>query len=130
MLLLRGPQTPGELKSRGERLHHFEDLVVLQETLNRLEARGLVRSIGRRPGQKEERWQHMLGESEPIDLPAAAPYQEDSPPASRAALAAAADDEVGRAGTGAARIAALEAEVRVLRDEVDALRRDLGLARD
>jgi uncharacterized protein YceH (UPF0502 family) len=82
-----------------------------------------VRSIGRRPGQKEERWQHMLGGmQEPLDTASLPPYQEQTPPPSPAALAAAEEDLVGRAGVQEGRIAALEAEVRALRDEVEALR--------
>ena len=93
--------------------------------------RGLVREIGRRPGQKEDRWQHMLGGDVPLDQGALPPYQEGPPVASPAAAAAARDDEVGRAGTGAGRIAAVEAEVRVLRDEIGALRSRLeALERD
>src|SRR5581483_9821221 len=56
VLMLRGPQTPGELKQRGERMHPFADLAAVLDTLRRLSERGLVRSLGRRPGQKEERY--------------------------------------------------------------------------
>ena len=122
VLLLRGPQTPGELRARTERLHRFSSADELLETLGGLMDRGLVREIGRRPGQKEDRWQHMLGGDVPLDTGALPPYQEGPPAPSPAAAAAARDDEVGRAGTGAGRIAAVEAEVRVLRDEIGALR--------
>ena len=122
VLLLRGPQTPGELRSRTERLHRFSSADELLETLGGLMDRDLVREIGRRPGQKEDRWQHMLGGDVPLDTGALPPYQEGPPAPSPAAAAAARDDEVGRAGTGAGRIAAVEAEVRVLRDEIGALR--------
>jgi uncharacterized protein YceH (UPF0502 family) len=124
VLLLRGPQTPGELKARSERLHPAGDLGALHATLERLADRGLVRSIGRRAGQKEERWQHMLGgeDEEALDLPNAPPYQETTPPPSEAATLAGEADLVGRAGTGSGRIAALEAQVRGLRDELDALK--------
>jgi len=131
VLLLRGPQTPGELRARTERLHRFASADELLETLGGLMDRGLVREIGRRPGQKEDRWQHMLGGDVPLDQGALPPYREGPPAASPAATAAARDDEVGRAGTGAGRIAAVEAEVRVLRDEVGALRARLeALERD
>ncbi len=122
ILLLRGPQTPGELRARTERLHRFASGEELLTTLGRLMERGLVREIGRRPGQKEDRWQHMLGDDDPIDQAALSPYQEHTPAPSAAAISAAADDEIARAGTGAGRIAAVEAEVRALRDELDALR--------
>ena len=60
VLMLRGPQTPGELRSRTERLHRFGDSDELRETLDGLAARELVVSAGRRPGQKEERYAHRL----------------------------------------------------------------------
>ena len=62
VLMLRGAQTVGELKSRTERLHRFGSLTEVDETLHALVGRGLVVRLGRRPGQKEERWEHQLGE--------------------------------------------------------------------
>lgn len=62
VLMLRGPQTPGELKQRSERLHAFADLAAVQETLERLLERGHVARRSRRPGQKEERYEQLLGE--------------------------------------------------------------------
>jgi uncharacterized protein len=71
LLMLRGPQTPGELKQRTERLHRFESTPEIEQTLERLAARELVRRLDRRPGQKEERWEQLLGEeSEPTSAPA------------------------------------------------------------
>ena len=61
LLLLRGPQTVAELKARSERLHHFADNAAVAETLTRLDGRGLARLLPRRPGQREERWMHLLG---------------------------------------------------------------------
>jgi uncharacterized protein len=61
VLMLRGPQTPGELKQRGERIHGFADLVELQQTLSKLIDRGLAERLQRRPGQKEERYRELLG---------------------------------------------------------------------
>jgi uncharacterized protein YceH (UPF0502 family) len=61
VLMLRGPQTPGELKQRGERLHAFDGLAAVQETLERLVARGYVGCHERRPGQKERRYEQLLG---------------------------------------------------------------------
>ena len=76
VLMLRGPQTPGELRARTERLHRFDGSDELPETIERLAARGLVAGIGRRPGQKEERYAHLLvgdGQEEgPDPVPAAA----------------------------------------------------------
>jgi hypothetical protein len=60
VLLLRGAQTPGELKQRTERMHAFADLDAIHDTLERLIARELVMRLDRRPGQKEERYGHLL----------------------------------------------------------------------
>jgi uncharacterized protein YceH (UPF0502 family) len=60
VLLLRGVQTPGELKQRTERMHAFADLAEVHETLQRLIGRELVRQLERRPGQKEERYGQLL----------------------------------------------------------------------
>jgi uncharacterized protein len=60
VLMLRGPQTPGELKQRSERMHHFADLGTVHETLERLIGRELVACLERRPGQKEERYIQLL----------------------------------------------------------------------
>jgi hypothetical protein len=64
VLMLRGPQTVGELKQRTERLHRFDSLPQVAETLDALTRRELVIRLERRPGQKEERWAHLLGEDE------------------------------------------------------------------
>src|SRR5689334_15076624 len=56
VLMLRGPQTPGELKQRSERLHPFADLAATQATLERLVERELVIRHPRRAGQKEDRF--------------------------------------------------------------------------
>jgi hypothetical protein len=60
VLLLRGPQTPGELKQRAERMHEFAGLEAVNDTLDRLIARELAIRLERRPGQKEERYEHLL----------------------------------------------------------------------
>ncbi len=61
VLMLRGPQTPGELKLRTERLHAFDSLDAVHETLERLIDRELAVRQDRRPGQKEERYAHLFG---------------------------------------------------------------------
>lgn len=65
LLLLRGPQTAGELRSRSERLHAFASLEEVEETLRRLAAteEPLVAELPRRAGQKETRWTHLVGET-------------------------------------------------------------------
>jgi len=64
VLMLRGPQTPGELRTRTERLHRFDGNDELREAIERLAGRDLVAGVGRRPGQKEERYGHLLAEEE------------------------------------------------------------------
>lgn len=67
LLLLRGAQTPGELRARSDRLHAFADLGEVEAALQGLAGRDgpLVAELERRPGQKEQRWIHLLG---PVDL--------------------------------------------------------------
>jgi uncharacterized protein YceH (UPF0502 family)/SAM-dependent methyltransferase len=68
VLLLRGPNAAGELKTRTERLHGFADRAEVEACLARLAAHEppLVRELERRPGQQDSRWIHLLG---PVDLP-------------------------------------------------------------
>ncbi len=83
VLMLRGAQTPGELKQRGERMHPFASLAELHDTLERLTERGLAARLARRPGQKEERYRQLLGEGaeEETGQPApAVPQPEAAPP--------------------------------------------------
>jgi uncharacterized protein len=61
VLMLRGAQTPGELKQRSERLHGFPDLAAVQAALDGLVERGYVARHERRPGQKELRYEQLLG---------------------------------------------------------------------
>ena len=78
-LLLRGAQTPGELRSRAERMHHFDDLSEVQSALQRLMNRepSLVKVLPRQPGTKESRYIHLLsGEAESI----ASPVIHEAPP--------------------------------------------------
>ncbi len=69
VLALRGPQSPGELKTRTERYHPFEDLDDVERVLQSLAAgpTPLVRNVGRAPGQSQDRWIQLLGPSS--DLP-------------------------------------------------------------
>jgi uncharacterized protein YceH (UPF0502 family) len=73
-MLLRGPQTPGELRSRAERMHHFDDLSEVQSALQRLMSRdpALIKILARQPGTKESRYVHLLsGDTEPASAPLA-----------------------------------------------------------
>lgn len=133
VLMLRGPQTPGELKQRSERLHGFADLGAVQAALDALVERGWVVRLQRRPGQKEERYEQLLGGEGDGEAPtpdeSAAPGGEGSlasPDAAAAALAgAAAEVEVA----GEERLDRLEAELLALRDELARLRETLSDAR-
>jgi uncharacterized protein YceH (UPF0502 family) len=119
VLMLRGPQTPGELKQRGQRLHDFADLAAVQETLERLVERGQVARHERRPGQKEDRYEQLLGggtaEMAPsVDEPGL-PQVRDPGKEAAAELKPAED-----------RLTRLEREVSELRVELAALRDELG----
>jgi uncharacterized protein len=117
VLMLRGPQTPGELKQRGERMHAFEGLDEVHATLAALIERGLVARLDRRPGQKEERYEQMLGED--AEAEAASPTQ------ATAGLAESAVHSSPSAPSGpglAERVARLEREVAELRDALAVLR--------
>ena len=125
VLLLRGPQTSGELKSRTERLHPFGGLVGINETLDRLARRDepLARRLPREPGQKEARVRELLTEAGGEVTAAVA---EDSPvewkPDSSGAAAEPAPVDAGLA----ARVATLEAQLEALRTELEGLRDSLG----
>jgi len=73
LLLLRGAQTPGELRSRSDRMHSFDELASVQATLDRLAGReeALVRVLPRAPGSREARWIHLLGDPSAIPVQAA-----------------------------------------------------------
>jgi uncharacterized protein len=111
VLMLRGPQTPGELKQRTERMQPFASIDELDEVLTRLIDREFVAQLARRPGQKEERFAHRLSEdSDEPETVAAAPAAAVVPPPPRR------DDRLDK----------LEREVAELRAELAALRSELG----
>jgi uncharacterized protein YceH (UPF0502 family) len=72
VLMLRGPQTAAELRQRSERLHRFESAPEVEQCLERLARRELVERLPRRPGEREERWRHLLGREEEPAAPAPA----------------------------------------------------------
>src|SRR5687768_1517322 len=78
VLMLRGSQTPGELKARTERLHRFAGMEDLDGALERLIERQLAARLERRPGQREERYTHLLGSEDAVVAPAEAPASSDS----------------------------------------------------
>jgi uncharacterized protein len=109
LLLLRGPQTPGELRSRSERLYRFETVGDVEASLLKMVDRPfpIVRELARRGGQKESRWMHLLG-GEPVDEPEAAVELRPA------------------AGTMVARVERLEQEIAELREEMRLLKERLG----
>jgi len=109
VLLLRGPQTPGELRGRTERMHRFEDLDEVLSGLQQLMRREppLAKALGRRPGTKEIRYSHLLsGDVEAWE-----------PPAEMASGSGSADAE---------RIIQLEEQVAALRNEVAELKQQMA----
>lgn len=73
VLLLRGPQTVAELRTRTERMHAFESPEAVETVLRELSLRGSVQLLDRQPGHKEPRWQQLLAEeAEPTSVPAGA----------------------------------------------------------
>jgi uncharacterized protein YceH (UPF0502 family) len=124
VLMLRGLQTPGELKQRGQRLHDFPDLAAVQSTLDRLIERGQVARHERRPGQKEDRYQQLLGgdSGEPAPLPASAGPGESASEDEGASN----DEPAAEIKPAEDRLTRLEREVAELRAQITTLRSELG----
>jgi uncharacterized protein YceH (UPF0502 family) len=113
-LLLRGAQTPGELRSRAERMHHFDDLSEVQSALQHLMSREppLVKVLARQPGTKESRYIHLLlGEAEPGG-PSIVP-----------------DASVAEGRDNADKFSQLQSEVAELRNDVAELKQQLAAFR-
>jgi uncharacterized protein YceH (UPF0502 family) len=102
VLMLRGPQTLGELKQRSERLHRFDSTAQVAETLETLSRRELAVRLDRRPGQKEDRYVQLLGAGEALG----------SDPSAQAPA-------VDRLGEIEARLAKLEAAFAELNSRLD-----------
>jgi uncharacterized protein len=112
VLLLRGEQTPGELKARTERMVSFASLEDVDAALTALCERGYVQRLDRRPGQKEDRFRHLLGGAEaqsPASGPVATATNNERPPPAPMPSAAGAQDT-----NFEARLAALEEKVQRL----------------
>ena len=116
VLMLRGPQTPGELRIHCERLHRFADLSAVEAFLQELAARpagALVVQLARLPGARENRWAHLLSGTPAADT---IPKEKDT------------RDEIAGKNDLEARVARLEAELAELRVAVDKLRLRSGAA--
>jgi uncharacterized protein len=125
VLLLRGPQTAGELRSRTERMAQFDGITAVDAELDRLTARpdALARKLPRRPGQKEERWVQLLtDEIAPAELRDQPEAGHDDPVDLRGGEA---DDHPSSVTSSSGPWVALEEEVAELRSEVEQLRTDL-----
>jgi len=120
LLMLRGPQTAGELRLNCERLHKFADISSVESFLVELAERaagGLVVELPRQPGARENRWMHLLSGAPVIDEPARA-----------ASAASSGDVTVGEIAALKANVARLEAEVSELRAIVGKLCAELGVS--
>jgi uncharacterized protein len=117
VLLLRGPQTPGELKSRSERMARLDTLEDVERVLADLAQSGYVQRMPRRPGQKEDRFRHLLGADQ--DTEEVAPIAAGGADARLEITASPPGESTADAdGDLAARVAALEEEVVRLRAEL------------
>jgi uncharacterized protein YceH (UPF0502 family) len=120
VLMLRGPQTSGELRTRTDRAASFDSLADVESTLEGMATRTpdpLVRRLERRPGQKEERWLHILGD-EQIDEA----LLDTAPPARSSGASPTAELT--------ARVARLETDLAMLRGRFDELCQRLGVEPD
>jgi uncharacterized protein len=115
VLLLRGAQTPGELKSRTERMAPLGSLDEVERVLATLIERGYGQRLERRPGQKEDRFQQLMGAQ-------AGAAGTTAPPSPAVSSSAPASAQPSRDGEVEQRLAALEADVASLRAELAALR--------
>jgi uncharacterized protein len=119
-LMLRGPQTPGELRTGTERLHRFADISSVEGFLNELAERpagALVTELARAPGSRESRWAHLLSGPPAIDAHAAAP----------ASGRAGSDVSLGEVAALKANVSRLEGEVGALKGVVARICAELGI---
>ncbi|MEM9552705.1 MAG: YceH family protein [Acidobacteriota bacterium] len=147
LLVLRGAQTPGELKSRAERMHSFASLGEVEETLSSLAGPAddldtLVRELPRGPGARQNRWIHLVGTDDVTAMLAAAAPAAAAPaapaPSSSASTSPPAEalESVAHGPSALERLETLEdsvddliTTVDILRDELDRLRSDFDALR-
>ncbi len=133
VLMLRGAQTPGELKGRTERMQGFADLAAVQEVLERLIERDYVVRHPRRPGQKEDRYEQVLGGGAEVAEPAEArstypanTVGKDDSDGDEEFLSVAEAPTPSEAADEVARLDRLESELLDLKGEIARLREALG----
>ncbi len=125
VLALRGAQTPGELRQRTERMHHFPDTAAMLAGLDSLVERHLAQRLGRRPGQKEERFAHLLGEPDPAaggtrEVPGSQPHPDaHGGPGDAVGTAPAPSPESERLDRLERQVATLSGELAALREELE-----------
>lgn len=141
VLMLRGPQTPGELKQRVDRLYSFHDLAAVHTTLDALIGRDLVERMPRRPGQKEERYRQMVGGSHLAEDPEVAGGNDSGPTDSSATGGSGQSSGTPSPVTAVApvpvpvdtpeteRIESLEREARESRSQIDRLGEEIAALR-
>jgi uncharacterized protein YceH (UPF0502 family) len=110
VLMLRGPQTAGELRLNCERLHRFADISSVEAFLEELAGKALVVELPRLPGSRENRWSHLLSGQPAVEAPAASGTR-------------AGNQEIDELKN---RVSALESEVGELRAQLAELRAELG----
>ena len=122
VLMLRGPQTAGELRINSERLHKFADISAVEGFLHELAERpegAMVIELPRQPGARENRWAHLLS---------GAPAIEETPAAAPSSAGLSADVSVGEIAALKAKVARLETEVDALKGVVGKLCAELGVS--
>ena len=110
LLLLRGPQTLNELLTRSNRMHDFDDVEQVQHQLERLHSRGLATQIPRQPGQREDRYMHLLASPEELAAAIASSGKGDSAAPAAAASQSRIDELEARVAQLEERLAKLEQE--------------------
>jgi uncharacterized protein len=125
VLMLRGAQTPGELKQRTERMQRFPDLAAVHEVIERLIERGFVVRHPRRPGQKEDRFEQTLGGESDVSEMEPAPTVAE-PEGDEEFVSVAEDPTPAQAAEEVDRLDRLEGELLDLKGEIARLREALG----
>ncbi len=129
VLMLRGPQTPGELRARTERIHSFADTTAVEGVLQRLAERPapLVKNLGRGPGQSQDRWMQTFGGDEQRMQPRVRSPRPAQPSTESSGRDEGASLDENAVGT---RVRSLEAQVHRLERRIETLEARLGVSDD